>query len=175
MSNNKLFRLGGIAAILSAVVYLLTLGAGFAGVAGALGTSLYIISTLLFMAAVAVLYLDLRGESGPLALAALLLVGVLSIVSLFLDPTHITPVWGPLSLAYGIGMILFGWLQRRSPSYPNGLGLLAVIAGLMAVIAGIALAAGASGDIFGMLNLILTVPYIIWLVWMGRRYLKGNA
>ncbi len=65
MSSN-LFRIGGIAAILSAIIYLASLGLQFAGNAG-VGTSVYAISTLLFLVVLVVLYLELRSTSGLLA------------------------------------------------------------------------------------------------------------
>ena len=175
MSNNNLFRYGGIAALLSAVLYILSLGMGFAGITGILGTAVYAISSLLLVVALFVLYMDLRAESAMLSLLALLLLGALTIWSLFLDPMNITPVWVPLTLGYGIGFVIFGWVQRSSSRYPNGLGVLAIVTGVVAVIAGIALMAGVSADIFGLLNLILAVPFIIWSVWLGMHFLKGKA
>ncbi len=106
---------------------------------------------------------------------ALILLGSLTIWSLFLDPTNISPVFGPITVVYGIGFVIFGWLQRNSSRYPKGLGVLAIVTGVVAVIAGIALMAGASADIFGLFNLILTVPFIIWSVWLGMHFLKGKA
>ena len=175
MSNKNLFRYGGIVAIVSAVLYVLSLGMSFAGITGILGTALYAIGSLLLVAALVVLYMDLRTESALLALLALLLLGALTIWSLFLDPTNITPVWGPFTVCYGIGFVIFGWLQRRSSRYPIGLGVLAIVTGILSLIAGIALMAGVSADIFGLLNLILTVPFVIWSVWLGLHFLKAKA
>ncbi len=175
MSNNNLFRYGGIAAIVSAVLYVLSIGMGFAGVTGILGTVVYAISSLLLVVTLVALYVDLRAESAMLALLALILLGSLTIWSLFLDPTNISPVFGPITVVYGIGFVIFGWLQRNSSRYPKGLGVLAIVTGVVAVIAGIALMAGASADIFGLFNLILTVPFIIWSVWLGMHFLKGKA
>jgi len=175
MSNNNLFRYGGIAAIISGVLYVLSLGMGFAGITGTLGTAVYAISTLLLLVALVVLYIDLRTESAMLALFALIMLGALTIWSLFLNPVNITPIWGPLTVGYGIGFVIFGWLQRRSSRYPKGLGVLAIVTGILSLIAGIALLAGISANIFGLLNLILTVPFVIWSVWLGLHFLKGKA
>ncbi|MEK6753710.1 MAG: hypothetical protein AABZ00_15750 [Chloroflexota bacterium] len=175
MSSNNLFRYGGIAAIVSAVLYVLSIGMGFAGITGILGTVVYAISSLLLLVTLVALYVDLRAESAMLALLALILLGALTIWSLFLDPTNITPIFGPFTVVYGIGFVIFGWLQRSSSRYPKGLGVLAIVTGVVAVIAGIALMAGASADVFGLLNLILTVPFIIWSVWLGMHFLKGKA
>lgn len=175
MNNQTLFRYSGLAAIASAILYVLSLGVSFAGSTGGLGTVLYIISSLLFLVVITALYGQLRTEAGPVALAALVLLGALTIWSFFIDPTQSSPVFGPLALAYGVGFILYGWLQRRSSHYPNGLGNLAIVTGVISVAAGIVLLAGASFDIFGLFNLILSVPYVIWLIWQGRFFLKGNT
>lgn len=175
MKNQSLFRYGGIAAIISAVLYVLSLGIGFAGITGVLSTTVYAISSLLFVAVLVVLYMDLRTGAALTALTALILMGGSTIWSLFIDPTIITPVIAPLTFAYGIGTALFGWLQRGNSRYPNGIGFLGIVTGVIGVIAGIVLMAGASFDIFGLLNLILTVPYVIWLVWLGTYYMKGKS
>lgn len=174
MNNQSLFRYGGIAAIVSAGLYVLSLGLAIGGSIG-LGSALYIISSLLLLVVLIVLYLELRPEAALPALIGLVLLGALTIWSMFIDPMEISPIFGPLALAYGIGFVLFGWLQHRSPGTPNGLGNLAVATGVIAAIAGIALMAGASADVFGLLNLVLSVPFVIWLVWLGLYYLKGKA
>lgn len=177
MSSNNLFRIGGIAAIVSALLYVVSLGVQIAaaGAPSTLGTALYIVSALLFLVTIVVLYMALRGEAAVLALVALVLLGGLTIWSMFIDPTNISPVFVPLTLAYGIGFILFGWLQYRSSQYPKAIGILAIITGVLGVIMAVALLAGVSMDIFGLLNLLLSVPYVIWLIWLGRHWLAGRT
>lgn len=175
MYNTNLFRIGGIAAIASAILYVLSLGVAFTGSTGSLGTTLYIVSSLLFLGVLIVLYVELRIEAALPVLIALTLLGALTIWSLFLNPTEISPIFGPFALAYGIGFVLLGWLQHRSSRYPNGTGVLAIVTGVIAVIAGVALIAGASIDVFGLLNLALSVPFVIWLVWLSWIFLKGEA
>jgi hypothetical protein len=175
MPSSSLFRIGGIAAILSVIAYIVSLGAQFAGNPGGLGQPIYLVSTLLFLVALVVLYLELRSTAGLLALAGLILLGATSIYSFLIDPAQPSSAFGPLSLLYGLGFILFGWAQRGSDRYPNLVGLLALITGALAIIAGIALFAGASFDIFGLFNLLLSIPFVIWLAWLGKIWLTGRA
>ena len=175
MSNNNLTRTGGIAAIASAILYVLSLGVAFSGSTSGLGTAFYMISSVLFLIVLVVVTIQLRTEAPLLALVALILLGAMTIWGMFLDPTQASPIFAPLTLAYGIGFILIGWVQRSSAQYPGGIGLLALITGIIAIIAGIALVAGASFDIFGLFNLALSVPYVIWLVWLGSHSLKARA
>lgn len=175
MSSSVLFRIGGIAAILSAILYVASLGGQFAGDPGGLGQPLYLGSSLLFLVVLVVLYLELRGTAGLLALGGLILLGATTIWSFFIDPSQASSTFGPLAVIYGLGFILFGWAQRGSGRYPGLVGLLAIIVGALSVIAGIGLIAGLSFDIFGLFNLALSVPFVIWLVWLGSIWLKSRA
>lgn len=175
MNNLSSTRFGGYAAFVSALLYIASVALAFSSSTAGVGTILYILSSLAFLVTIGVLYLDLRSVSQPIALAGTLLLALLTVWSMFLDPTEISPVFGPLTLAYGIGYVLVGWLQRQHPTVPNGLGLLAIATGVIALIASIALMAGAGADIFGLLNLILSLPYLVWLFWLGRLYLAGAA
>jgi hypothetical protein len=83
VDHQSLSRLGGIAAIVSAVLYVVSLGVQFAGGAGGLGQTLYVISSLLVLVVLVVLYLELRSTTGLLALGGLILLGVTTIWSLF--------------------------------------------------------------------------------------------
>ncbi len=65
--SSSLFRIGGIAAILSALLYIVSLGIGIAGNPGGVSTPVYVVSTLLFLVVLVVLYLELRSTSGLLA------------------------------------------------------------------------------------------------------------
>ena len=169
MNTSSLYRIGGIAAILSALLYVVSIGAQFAGDPGGMGQPVYLISSVLFLVTLGVLYLELRSTAG------LIMLGATTIWSLTIDPTQPSAAFGPFTVIYGLGFIAFGWAQRSSARYPRLLGLLAIIAGALAVIAGIALIAGASFDIFSLFNLILTVPFVIWLVWLGWIWVKSRA
>lgn len=175
MSTRNLSRYGGIAAIASAILYAISLAAQFAGNPGGVGQPLYLVSSLLFLIVLVALYMELRNRAGLLALAGLILLGATTIWSFFIDSTQPSPIFGPLSIIYGLGFLLFGWAQRGSAHYPGLVSLLAILVGVMALIAGIALIAGVSFDIFGLFNLILSVPFVIWLVWLGWLWFKGRA
>jgi hypothetical protein len=172
MSNNNLFRYGGIAAIASAVLFIVSMGLSIAG-STTLGTQIYWASSILFLGALAVLTMTLQRVSQPLAILALVMLGGTTIWSLFIDPTQPNDIFGPLALIYGAGFVLYGWLQYRSAEYTNTLSYLAFATGGLSMVGGIALLAGGSIDIFGVLNLILSVPFVIWLVQMGRRWMAG--
>lgn len=174
MSSGTLFRIGGIAAILSALLYVAALGAQFAGDPGGLGQPVYLISSVLFLVVLVVLYLELRSTAGLLALAGLIMLGAATIWSLAIDPSQPSAAFGPLSVIYGLGFIAFGWAQRGSARTPRLLGLLAIIVGALALIAGIGLIAGLSFDIFGLFNLVLTVPFVLWLAWLGWIWFKSR-
>lgn len=175
MNNQSIIRFGGIAAMVSAVLYVVSLGLSFSTSTAVLGTVLYVASSLAFLVTLVALYLDLRATAATPSLIALLLLGAMTVWSLFLNPADISPAFGPLTLVYGLGFLLFGWVQYGSKHYAKGIGLAALVGGGLAVIAGLALMAGASADLFGLLNLALSVPYLIWLVWLGRHYLQGKA
>lgn len=172
MSNNNLFRYGGIAAIASAVLYIISLGLNIAG-STSLGTPVYWLSSILLLVALIVLTMSLQRISKPLAILALILLGGTTVWSLFLDPTQPNDIYGPLSLIYGAGFLLYGWLQYRSADYANTLSYLAFAVGALSLVMGIALLAGGSIDLFGFLNLLLSIPFVIWLIWMGRRWMAG--
>lgn len=177
MSNNNLFRYSGIAAISSAVIYVLTLAVGIAtgDASSTVGVILTIVSILLFLLVTYALYVVHRRESAGISLIALILAGGGTIGGLFLDPTKITPLFGLVALVYGIGLALFGWLAYRSPKMPRGMGIVVIVTGVLALILAAVAFAGGGIEIFGLVNLILTVPYVVWLIWLGRHWLAGTA
>ncbi|GAB4263101.1 MAG: hypothetical protein Kow0080_01080 [Candidatus Promineifilaceae bacterium] len=173
MKNQSLFRYAGITAIISAVFYVASFVALIAG-ANAVGTPLYWLSSILLVVALVALYVDLRAEAATPALAAFILLTGTTVWSLFIDTSLMSPMIAFLAIAYGIGSILFGWLQRRSDHHPSGLGNLALATGALALLGGILVLAGAGADTFGLINLVLSVPFVIWCVWLGILYLKGQ-
>ncbi|NOH02655.1 MAG: hypothetical protein HND47_12205 [Chloroflexi bacterium] len=173
MSSNNLFRYGGIPAIASAVLYVLALGTGFAtgGAPSAVGMALTVVSILSFLVVVYALYVAHRSEGPGMSLIAMLAAGGGTLGGLFLDPTKITPLFGVVALVYGIGVTLFGWLAHRSPKMPRGMGIVVIVTGVLSLILAAVAFAGGSVEIFGLLNLVLTVPYVVWLIWLGRHWL----
>ena len=64
MSNNNLFRYGGIAAIASAVLYIISLGLNIAG-STSLGTPVYWLSSILLLVALIVLTMSHSASRNP--------------------------------------------------------------------------------------------------------------
>lgn len=174
MSDDSLYRYGGYAAIGSAVLYVLSLVLSMAGSPG-LGTPLYIASSLLFLVAIAVLTRALMPQNQMLAVLAFLLLGATTVWSLFIDLSEPNASLGPLSLMYGAGFLLYGWLQYSGTTFPRNLAIVALATGALTVVASITLFVGASFDIFGLFNLAVAVPYLIWLAWLGRLWLQRRA
>lgn len=176
MNNQTLFRYGGIAAILSAILNV-AFPVFFLSGYEFLATVTFILASLLYLVVLLPLYLDLRTEFQRLSLTALILLGVTTILSLFFDdPINAPTIWGLLSVGTGLGFVLFGWLQYRSSHYPNGMGIVAVITGILIVIPGILVMAGVNPDaIAGPIIPMITVTLVIWLVWLGWYYLKGRS
>ena len=188
MSNNlkqeSIFRYGGIAAILS-VCFGITFIAIFAGVGpgntptGILGITSNVafrVAALLALAAATLLFTDLRLETGRLALVALLFYGLSDFVVMFIDPINVPPVpWGTLTVAHGLGILLFGWQQYNHPNYKKGLGILGMIAGLLFLVGGMALIITASADSLGPFPLLLMISKNAWLVWLGLHFLNRGS
>lgn len=172
MPNTNLYRIGGYAAIASGVLYILSLILGIAGATSA-STPVYLISSLAFLVAIGVLTMTLMSDNQALAILAFVLVGATTIWSLVIDPTNPDASFGPMAIIYGLGFLIYGWLQYQGRHYLSTLGILALATGALSIVAGIVMFAGASIDIFGLLNLVLTIPFVIWLIWMGWRWLKG--
>lgn len=175
-SNRNLFRYGGIAAIASAALYVLVLATAITagGAPSTVGAMLTIVSTLLFLLAIFALYVAHRSESPGLSLIAMLAAAAGTVGGLFLDPTKITPLVGLLALVYGIGLLLFGWLAYRSPNMPRVMGVV-IVAGVLSLILAAVAFVGGSTEIFGLLNLVLTVPYVAWLIWLGLHWFWSPA
>lgn len=172
MNNSSLFRIGGVAAIASGVLYIVTLALGIAGSSG-MSRPAYILSSLLFIVTIGVLTVTLMPRNRALAILAFILLGGTTLWSMTLDPTAMDASVWPLATIYGLGFLLYGWLQFSGDA--RALGILALVTGALSVIAGVVLLAGASVDIFGLFNLALTIPFAIWLIWMGWVWLRGKA
>ncbi len=172
MNNSSLFRIGGIAAIVSGALYIVSLVFGFTGSSG-VSQPVYILSSLLFIVTIGVLTMVLMPRNRALTILAFIALGGTTLWSITLDPNAMdTSVW-PLATIYGLGFLLYGWLQFSGG--PRKLGILALVTGALSVIAGVALLAGMSVDVFGLFNLALTIPFVIWLIWMGWGWLQGNS
>ncbi len=179
MNTQSTLRLGGIAAIISALLYIgsmvLWMGAGDAGAPPPLAAATYAASTIVFLVTLWSLYVLHRGESGALSLAALLLLGISMVASLFVDPTDLgNPVVFGLTICYGFGALLLGWLAFRSPRLPRGVGILALLMGALSL-AMLAPMATGSADLVGIANLVVGILFVVWLLWLGWIFVKGSA
>lgn len=179
MNTQSTLRFGGIAAIISALLYVgsmvLWMGAGDAGTPPPLAAAIYATSSILFLVTLYALYLLHRSESAALSLAALLLLGASMVASLFIDPTDLgNPAVIVLTICYGAGALLLGWLAIRSPRLPNGVGILALLMGVLSLAMLVPMASGAA-DMVGIANLVVGILYVIWLLWLGWIFVKGSA
>lgn len=172
MNNASIFRYGGIAAITSAVLYIVSLALGMVGSSNISRLS-YIIGSVLFIITIGVLTMALLPRNRTLAILAFLLLGGTTIWSLSLDPTAIDASWWLLAVIFGLGFLLYGWIQYAGDV--RSLGFLALATGALSVIAGVGLLAGMAIDIFGLFNLVLTIPYVIWLIMTGWGWLRPKG
>ena len=121
----------------------------------------------------AVLFTDLRLETGLLALVALLFYAGSDFIVMFIDPINAPPVpWGVLTLVHRLGMLLFGWQQYNHSNYKNGLGVLGIIAGVLFLVGGAALVITANAESLGPFPLLLMVSKNGWLIWLGLHFLN---
>lgn len=179
MNDQAVIRYGGIAAILCAALYILSIAlwgsAGADGAAPPLAGAAYVASQLIFLVTLYALYLIHRNEAPALSLIAALVLLVSIVVSLFIDPTDTgNPMVLLLTIGYGLGALILGWLAYRSPRLTRGMGSAALLTGVLSL-AMIPFILAGSTDLVGLLNLILSVPYLVWLVWLGWHFLKGKA
>lgn len=179
MNTQSTLRFGGIAAVISALLYVgsmvLWMGAGDAGAPPPLAAAAYAGSSIVFLVTLYALYLLHRSESAALSLAALLLLGISMVASLFIDPTDLgNPVVIALTACYGVGALLLGWLALRSPRLPSGVGILALLMGVLSLAMLVPMATGAA-DLVGIANLVVGVIYVAWLLWLGWIFVKGSA
>jgi hypothetical protein len=178
MNNQSLVRYGGIAAIVSAVLYILSIGLWMAaGTAGSppLAMAAYVGSQLVFLVTLYALYLIHRDEAPTAILIGALVLAVAIVVSFFIDPTDMdNPVVLLLTIGYGVGALILGWLAYGSPRLTKGIGIAALLTGGLSLVMVPFILAGSS-DLVGLLNLVLSVPYLVWLVWLGWHFVKGKA
>ena len=179
MNSHSSLRYGGIAALISALLYVVSMvlwiGAGDSGAPPPFATAMYAASSIVFLVTLYALYVLHRDESSALSLAALLLLGISMVASLFIDPTDLgNPAVFGLTICFGLGALLLGWLAWRSPRLPRGVGLLAGLMGLLSLAMLVPMAMGAA-DLVGIANLIVGLLYVAWLLWLGWIFVKDSA
>jgi hypothetical protein len=175
MNTQSVIRFGGMAALVSATLYVVSIGLWMgAGESSAppLAAAAYAVSSLIFLATLYALYVLHRRESAALSLAALLLLGVSMVASTFVDPTDLSnPIVLALTVCYGLGALLLGWLAYRSPQLPQGVAILALIMGVLSLAMLAPMTMGAA-ELVGIINLIVGLLYVVWLVWLGWILIK---
>jgi hypothetical protein len=178
MNSQSIIRLGGIAAIICVVFYVASIGLWMgAGTPSSppLATVAYMASQAIFFVTLYALYLIHREEAPALILVGVLVLGISIAASFFVDPTDVTnPVVILLTIGYGIGGLILGWLAYRSPRLNKGIGSAAMLTGAFSLIMAPFMLAG-SADLVGMLNLLVSLPYLVWLGWLGWHLLRQGA
>jgi hypothetical protein len=176
MSNSNLFRIAGYGAILSPVLWIVALGVG--ALNPALTSPLLVVASIIFLPAVYALFVVHRAESFGLALSAALLTAIGLIVGTFAGDPSVpanAPLYGGSSIIMGAGIVLFGWLAYKSTKMPRGLAIAALITGVLTLLGGITYLAGIGTTALGnLLNYGLIIPYIVWMIWLGRHFLSGK-
>jgi hypothetical protein len=179
MNSQSIIRYGGIAAIVSAVLYIVSMAlwmsAGEAGSPPPAAAAAYAASSLVFVVALVALYVVHRSEAPGLSLAAALLLGIALVASIFVDPTDVTnPILLIMTACYGVGSLLLGWLAYRNPRLPRGLAVLLLLIGVLSLIMIVPMVVGAA-DVVDIANLVVGILYIVWALWLGWVFIKGAA
>ncbi|HHY54053.1 MAG TPA: hypothetical protein GYA08_01325 [Chloroflexi bacterium] len=178
MNTQSIIRLGGIAAIVCVVLYFASIGLWMgAGTESSppLATAAYMASQAMFFVTLYALYLIHRDESPALILVGVLVLGISIAASFFVDPTDTSnPMVLYLTIGYGVGGLILGWLAYRSPRLSKGIGIAALLTGALSLAMVPFILAGAA-DMVGLLNLLLSLPYLVWLGWLGWHLLRHSA
>lgn len=178
MNKQSIIRLGGIAAIVCVVLYFASIGLWMgAGTESSppLATAAYMASQAIFFVTLYALYLIHRDEAPTLILVGVLVLGISIAASLFIDPTDVkNPVVLFLTIGYGVGGLILGWLAYRSPRLNKGIGIAALLTGALSLVMVPFILAG-SAELVGLLNLLVSLPYLVWLGWLGWHLIKHSA
>jgi hypothetical protein len=179
MNYKSVVRYGGLAAIVSAVLYIASIGFWMSGSAAAApppaATLTYAASSVVFLVTLYALYLIHRAEAQALTLVGIAVMAGSAIASLFVNTSDTgNPLLVVLAVGYGLGALILGWLAYRSPRLRPGIGIAALLTGVLSLVMVPFMLAGAS-DLVGLLNLILSVPYLVWLFWLGWHCFTGKA
>lgn len=172
MSNANLFRIAGYASFLTIVLWIGGFGVG--AINPALVGPVLAVASIVFLVVVYALYVVHRAESSGLALGAALLTAIGLIISILSgDPnTPNNTLYAISAVVFGIGIILFGWLAYNSAKMPRGLAIAGLIAGAFSLVAGFFYFGGAGLlDLANLLNFGSIIPFFVWMIWLGRRFL----
>ena len=182
MSNNTLFRIAGIAGILSAVLMLVS-SAG-ADPSSGIPPVFAVLSAVLGIILVVGLYLLYRGEASALSLAAaaISVIGyLLFVVASLMQVTFPSPVLAAADSAiYILGLTLFSWLAYRTHKMPRLLafvGFLAALAGagsyvMMSVTGASVTSMENLPPVLMALYFVYLLGVVVWLAWTGISLLR---
>ena len=182
MSSNNLYRIAGIAGILSAIFML----AFLAVTDPATGTPLpyTVASSSVGIIMVAGLYALYRGDASALSLAAgaISVIGyVLFVVASLMQVTFPHPLPAAADIAiYIVGLSMFSWLGYRTHKMPRLLAVVGFVAALAG--AGSYVVMAITGTVFTSyenlppvlmaLFIVYLIGVVIWLVWTGIGLLR---
>jgi hypothetical protein len=178
MNTQSIIRLGGTAAIVCVVLYFVSIGLWMgAGTESSppLAAAAYMASQAIFFVTLYALYLIHREEAPALTVVGVLVLAISIGASFFIDPTDMNnPVVLYLTIGYGVGGLILGWLAYRSPRLSKGIGIAALLTGAFSLIMVPFMLAG-QAELVGLLNLLVSLPYLVWLGWLGWHLLKHRA
>ena len=182
MSNNTLFRITGIAGILSAVLMLAF--SFFSDPATGTPPLYAVASAVLGIIFVAGLYVLYRSEASTLSLtaAAISAIGyLLFVVASLIQATFPSPVLAAADIAiYILGLTLFSWLAYRTHKMPRLLafvGFLAALAGagsyvMMSVTGANVTSMENLPPVLMALYFVYLLGVVVWLAWTGISLLR---
>lgn len=165
MTSNVVARIAGWSAILSvlAIVPAILLVVTNSGQDTPLGTTLFLLSTVLLAPVFYALYVLHRAQAQSIALVALVL-GLLCIVAGVIAPTPTVNamIFNASSLLGGIAIMLFGYLGLTHPKMPRALAVVAILLGVASAVSIVV-------DIVGLGLIVLIVVWLLWLAWLLLR------
>jgi hypothetical protein len=178
MNTHPVIRAGAFAAIASAVLYLATMAIWMsAGAAGPPPAALaaYIASQLFFLVTLFALYRLLQDEAPVLSLIGALALAASTAASFFIDLADLNnPLALLMTILYGGGLAILGWLAYRSPRLSRAIGIAALAAGALTLAMAPIIVAG-SAELVGFFNMVVSVLFVVWLALLAWRLLRGPA
>ncbi|MBI3165892.1 MAG: hypothetical protein HYZ24_14510 [Chloroflexi bacterium] len=184
--NNKLFRLAGWSAYLSALATIL--GAVtlviFFSVGDPFGKINDVCSVIIGLTAIVILFAlyQLHRSAAPKISFIVFLVGALAMLTAAVIQTLLvvngTNFGMIVTISFGIfgaSLIAFGFLAVVNQTLPRGLAWLGIAAGIgyVLVITGFILG-GENHPLTYLGGAVAVIAYPVWAVWLGRVFLKSN-
>ncbi len=186
MSTNSIFRISGIASILSAVFMVVgyaTMGPNMTPTAST--PMIYLLSIVCGLIMAIGLYLVYRSGASTLSLvaAALSVLGyvlfIVTTISGNMSPTNPMQAIADI-LVFIVGMGMFSWLAYSSSKMPRILaiiGIIGAIAGAISYVLGVVLGGGGTEPtgITAIFYYVYFLGVLIWLIWTGYWLVAGKV